>query len=199
MKALFRHPVGEIDEISPGTIASRLTTNINTIESGISQHFSLAVQAISFTVGVYIVAFIKSAILTLVASASVPIVIICYGTAVPLIYKYYYLGESIRDDASSMAFEIFKSVRIVMAFGAEGRLAGKHKEILNRAQRADRKNAPLQGFFMAPMFFAVYATFAISVWFGIKLFIQGKIEGIATIVGKWKNPPLCVAYANKSS
>jgi ABC-type multidrug transport system fused ATPase/permease subunit len=76
---LFRQPVSEIDSTSPGKIASRLTTNTNIIQMGISQQFAMAIQAISFTVGLYVVSFIRSALLTLVASATLPVILISYG------------------------------------------------------------------------------------------------------------------------
>ncbi|TLD29668.1 P-loop containing nucleoside triphosphate hydrolase protein [Venturia nashicola] len=155
LKALFLQPVDTIDETSPGVIASRLTTNCNTIENGISQQFSFALQAISFTLGLYIVSFAKSFLLTLVASASLPIALIAYAFALPLLNKYYYKGETVKDEASTLAFEMFESIRIVVAFGAEGRLGTKHQEILRRAQKFDRKQAPLMGLLMAPMFLAV--------------------------------------------
>jgi ATP-binding cassette subfamily B (MDR/TAP) protein 1 len=184
LKALFLQPVDKIDETSPGVIASRLTSNCNTIESGISQQFSFALQAISFTLGLYIVSFAKSALLTLVASASLPVALFAYAIALPLLNKYYYQGAAVKDEASSLAFEIFESIRIVVAFGAEDRLGAKHEAILKRAQAFDRKQAPLMGLLMAPMFLAVYATFALTFWFGIKQYTHGRIDGIATIIGK---------------
>ncbi|RDI87841.1 hypothetical protein Vi05172_g1888 [Venturia inaequalis] len=155
LKALFLQPVDDIDETSPGVIASRLTTNCNTIENGISQQFSFALQAISFTLGLYVVSFVKSFLLTLVASASLPIALVAYVFALPLLNKYYYQGETVKDEASTLAFEMFESIRIVLAFGAEDRLGAKHQEILKRAQVFDRKQAPLMGVIMAPMFLAV--------------------------------------------
>ena len=79
LKALFQQPVSQIDSTSPGKIASRLTTNSNTIQMGISQQFSMGIQAVSFTVGLYVVSFIRSALLTLVASATLTIILISYG------------------------------------------------------------------------------------------------------------------------
>ena len=181
LRALFRQPVSEIDSTSPGAIASRLTTNSNTIESGISQQFSLAVQAITFTLGLYVVSFIKSALLTLVASASIPIALVTYAIALPFMNKYYYAAEAIKDEASSLAYEVFESIRIVVAFGAEERLGSKHGDILRRARKYDRKNAPFTGILLAPVFLAVYATFALAVWFGIRQYTRRHIDGIGTI------------------
>lgn len=109
---------------------------------------------------------------------------VAYAIALPLLNKYYYEGETVKDEASTLAFEMFESIRIVVAFGAEARLGAKHQAILQRGQKLDRKQAPLMGVLMAPMFLAVYATFALSFWFGIKQYMNGRIEGIATIIGK---------------
>jgi ATP-binding cassette, subfamily B (MDR/TAP), member 1 len=182
MKALFRQSVSSIDEISAGAVASRLTANSTTIESGISQQFSLGIQAISFTIGLYVVALIKNAILTLVATVSIPIVLIAYMLAIPFMYKFLQEGEVARDQASSLAFEIFQSVRIVTAFGAERRLQTRHAQIIDRAQNIDRKQAPIVGMMMAPMMLAVYGIFAFTFWYGIKQYAAGRIEGVGTIV-----------------
>jgi ABC-type multidrug transport system fused ATPase/permease subunit len=184
LRALFLQPVSSMDmtSASPGVIATRLTTNSNIIELGISQQFSLAIQAITFTLGLYIVSFTKSGTLTLVASAPLPIVLIAYGFALPFIQKYYLQGEGIKEQASSLAFEIFESIRIVVAFGAEDRLTARHRRILQEARQYERKSAPFIGLLLAPMFIAVYATFALTFWFGIRQYTRGKIPGIQTIV-----------------
>jgi ATP-binding cassette subfamily B (MDR/TAP) protein 1 len=183
LRALFQQPISVIDETSPGTIAARLTTNSNLIESGISQQYSLAIQSISFTLGLYIVAFIKSALLTLVASCAIPIVLITYMFVLPFININWYMGEALKDQASSLAYEIFESVRIVVAFGAEKRLGAQHQEILKKARVYDIKNGPLQGLILMPMFLTVYATFSLAFWFGIRQYTRGHIPGIATIIG----------------
>jgi ATP-binding cassette subfamily B (MDR/TAP) protein 1 len=182
MKALFRQSVSSIDEISAGAIASRLTANSITIESGISQQFSLGIQAISFTIGLYVVALVKNAVLTLVATVSIPIVLVAYMVALPFMYKYLQQGDAIRDQASSLVFEVFQSIRIVKAFGAENRLGRRHADIIRQSENIDRKQAPIVGMLMAPMMLAVYGIFAFTLWYGIKQYASGKIEGIGTIV-----------------
>lgn len=76
LKSTLAQPVALIDTISPGKISTRITTSSNTIQLGISQHFAMFFQSLAFTIGLYIVAFIKSWLLTLVASASVPFIFI---------------------------------------------------------------------------------------------------------------------------
>jgi ATP-binding cassette subfamily B (MDR/TAP) protein 1 len=80
LRALFAQPVSVIDTISPGKVSTRITTSANTVQLAISQHFAMLFQSLAFTVGLYVVAFIKSPLLTLVASASLPFIVVAYGT-----------------------------------------------------------------------------------------------------------------------
>jgi ATP-binding cassette, subfamily B (MDR/TAP), member 1 len=69
IRALFTQPISMIDKVSPGKVSSQITTSANTIQLGISQQFSLCIQAVTLVIGAFVVAFIKSALLAVVASA----------------------------------------------------------------------------------------------------------------------------------
>jgi ATP-binding cassette, subfamily B (MDR/TAP), member 1 len=149
----------------------------------------LAIQATAFTLGLYIVAFIKSALLTLVATASVPVVLVAYAFAIPFMNKIWYEGEAVKEKASSLAFEIFQSIRIVVAFGAEERMSEKHAKIVEQARKIDRKLAPIMGALLAPMFFAIFSIFGLTFWFGVQQYSKGKIRNVGTIIGECSLKP----------
>jgi ATP-binding cassette subfamily B (MDR/TAP) protein 1 len=79
LRALFAQPVSVIDTISPGKVSTRITTSANTVQLAISQHCAMLFQSLAFTIGLYVVAFVKSPLLTVVASASLPFIMIVYG------------------------------------------------------------------------------------------------------------------------
>ncbi|KAF1850722.1 P-loop containing nucleoside triphosphate hydrolase protein [Cucurbitaria berberidis CBS 394.84] len=184
LRALFAQPVSVIDTVSPGKVSTRITTSSNTIQVGISQHLAMLVQALTYVIGMYVVAFIKGWLLTLVASASLPFILIIYGLLVPPLITMHKITEKHHDDASAMAFEMFSSVRIVVAFGAEAKLARQHEHMLDMAAKNSRRVAPLMGLMMAPSMISMYGTFAITFWFGIKQYTEGKIPdvGVITVV-----------------
>jgi ATP-binding cassette subfamily B (MDR/TAP) protein 1 len=182
LTALFKQPVSVIDATSPGKIATRLTTNANTIQMGISQQFAQMIQAIALTLGLYVTSFIRGPLLTLVASSSLPFMVIIYSICVPFILKNQKQGQELKDQASALAFEIFESIRIVTAFGAENRLAAKHGALIRKGSTFEQKNGPWMGLVMSPMFFCVYATFALTFWFGIKEVTHGHLGGVGSIV-----------------
>lgn len=142
----------------------------------------MCIQALAFTIGLYVVSFVKSWLLTFVASASLPVILIVYGITLPFFIKNHKKAEAFHEQASSLAFEIFASIRIIVAFGAEGRISSRHQEFIEKAEKAELRNAPLMGILFAPVFFATYATFSLTFWFGIRQYIHGHLSGVGPIV-----------------
>lgn len=181
IRALFAQPISMVDKVSPGKVSSRITTSANTIQLGISQQFSLCIQAITFLIGAYVVAFIKSPLLTLVASSCIPFVILTYGITIPFFIKIHKKTEELLEVGSSLSFEIFSSIRIVVAFGAEQHLHAHYASTIDRACQNEKKCGPLMGMMMSPMFFAAYATMALAFWFGIRQYVHHDISSVGSI------------------
>jgi len=114
------------------------------------------------------VAFVKGWLLTLVASTSLPFILIGYISCVGPFIRIHKSTEKYHEDASAMAFEMFSSIRIVVAFGAEDKLAKQHESLLDKAATNEKRAAPLMGLMMAPSIVSIFGTLAITFWFGIK-------------------------------
>ncbi|KAF2010286.1 P-loop containing nucleoside triphosphate hydrolase protein [Aaosphaeria arxii CBS 175.79] len=182
LRATFMQPVSTIDTISPGKISTRITTSSNTIQLAISQHFAMLFQSLTFVIGLYVVSFIKSWLLTLVASASLPFILIVYGAIIPPFTKLHKKAETIQEEASALAYEMFSSIRVVAAFGAEDRLAKKHAALLDKSVQIEQKKGPIMGLMMAPSMMATYGIFGLSFWFGIRQYTRGHIDDVGQIV-----------------
>ncbi|KAF5853597.1 hypothetical protein GGP41_002155 [Bipolaris sorokiniana] len=182
IRALFLQPVSVIDTVSPGKVSTRITTSANTVQVAISQQLAMMFQAFAFVIGAYVVAFIQSPLLTLVASASLPFILILMGIIIPPFTRIHKITEKYSEDASATAFEIFSSLRVVVAFGAEAKLARQHEELLIKSAKNFKRAAPLSGLFFAPMMVGQYGTMGIAFWFGIKQYSEGKNDNVGTIV-----------------
>jgi len=176
LRATFAQPVSVIDTVSPGKVSTRITTSAGTIQVAISQHFALLFQSLAFTIGLYVVAFIKSWLLTLIASASVPFILIVSGVVIVPFLKYHKATEEVHEEASALAFEMFSSIRIVVAFGAEAKLARQHGLLIDKAAKINKKIAPFMGLMMSPMMMSMYGTFALTFWYGIRQYSRGKMN-----------------------
>lgn len=182
LRAMFSQPVATVDTISPGKVSTRITTSSNTIQLAISQHFAMLFQSFALVIACYIVAFVKAWLLTFIASISLPFVLISYGIIIPPYIKIHKVTESYHDDATSLAFEIFSSIRIIVAFGAEENLARQHGELLSKAEKNERRSAPLMGLLMCPSMMVMYGTFGLTFWFGIRQVSRGDIGGLEDII-----------------
>ncbi|KAF2639503.1 P-loop containing nucleoside triphosphate hydrolase protein [Massarina eburnea CBS 473.64] len=182
LRATFAQTVSVIDTVSPGKVSTRITTSSNTVQLGISQHFAMTFQALAMTVGLYVVAFIKGWLLTLIASAALPLILIVYGVLIPPIMKIHKITEELHEEASALSFEMFSSIRVVVAFGAEAKLAKQHETLLEKAYNNARREAPLMGMMMSPSMAAMYGTFGLAFYVGIRQYSSGNIANVGNIV-----------------
>jgi ATP-binding cassette subfamily B (MDR/TAP) protein 1 len=105
-----------------------------------------------------------------------------YGITIPIVVRMNKEKEHADEKASSIAGEVLGSIRMIVACGAEGRIAKKYSGWVDEAKRRGFKLSPFVGLQFAPLFFAVYATMALCFWFGFKLYLQHHISSVGTIV-----------------
>jgi ATP-binding cassette subfamily B (MDR/TAP) protein 1 len=128
------------------------------------------------------IAFKYSWSLTLVTSSILIFIALVYGTIIPVIIKMTKEVEHADGKASSIAGEVLGSIRMVVACGAEGRIAQRYSGWVQESKRRGLKMSPFVGVQFAPLFFSIYATMALCFWFGFKLYQQGHIDNVGDIV-----------------
>jgi ABC-type multidrug transport system fused ATPase/permease subunit len=182
LRALFGQSIGYMDTLPAGTVTSRITDSANTLQLGISEKLGLLIQGVSLLIGAYVVAFIYNWKMTLVSSCLFPFIMVIYSITVPIQMKYTKSVQFAEEKASSLAGEIFGSIRTVIAFGGESRLGKKYASWVEEARRRGLKIAPLMGVQFSPIFFGIYANFGLTFWYGIKLYDKREISGISTVI-----------------
>lgn len=86
------------------------------------------------------------------------------------------------EKASSVASEALGTIRTIVACGAEGKINERYQRWVNVARERGRKLAPVFGVNLAPSFFAMYANFALTFWFGAKQYAAGEVSDPGKIV-----------------
>lgn len=159
-----------------------ITASANTLQIGISEKLSTCIQFTTLLIGAYIVAFIYSWLLTLVASAMLLFVLVVFGIIMPLNMKLQKSVDHANGKATSIASEVFGSIRMVQACGAEKKVISKYAEWVAEARKRGLKLSPVTGGQFSPAFFAILANFALTMWFGMQLFSQGRINSVSTVL-----------------
>ncbi|OAG39811.1 hypothetical protein AYO21_05876 [Fonsecaea monophora] len=182
LQSLFSQPIKKLDEVSAGTVANTITASSNVIQVSISDKLHSLFMAVALIIAAYAIAFRYSPLLTLVASSSMVFVVIVYSITTPFLIKKVAEVEKADAKAASIAGEVFSSIRAVFALGAEKTLTKRYDAAVDESQRCGLATSPLFGLQVAPGFFAMYASFALSFWFGLKQFREGHIDNIGTVV-----------------
>ena len=182
IRALFVQPIHAVDLLPAGAVTSRITNSSNTITLGISRKLAIFIQWLTLFFAAYIVAFTHNWPLTLVTSSIVPFIGLVYGVTLPIHAR---LGESTEDaeeKATSLAGEIFGSIRTIFAFGAEGKLSSRYWRWIAESRRRGLRLAPLIGAQFAPIFFSIYCSFAVSFWFGVRQFSKHEVSLVSNVI-----------------
>jgi ATP-binding cassette, subfamily B (MDR/TAP), member 1 len=165
LRALFLQSIGALDKLPSGQAANVITASANTLQIGISEKLSLCIQFIALLIGAYVIAFKYSWQLTLAASSIVLFVLIVFSAIIPVSIKFQKSMDHANEKASSIASEVFSSIRMVVACGAEKRVAATYSKWIEEARRRGLKLAPTLGLQFSPIFFSIYADFALTFWY----------------------------------
>ena len=182
MKALFSQSISKLDEITAGSVSNTITSSANTIQLSISERLSLMFQALALLITAYAVAFKYSWALTLVSSSAILFIIIVYGFSTPIVLKAHQALEKADEKHASIAGEIFGSIRTVFSLGAEKALSERYFHWVDESRRRGLKIAPMWGMQLAPIWFAMNCSFALAFWFGLKLYREGHIASVGTVI-----------------
>ena len=182
MKALLAQPISKLDQVSAGTVSNTITASANSIQLSVSDRLSLLFNGLALLVAAYIIAFIYSWQLTLVVSSALLFIIVVYSFTTPVIIKLHQAVDKADAKHASIAGEIFASIRTVLSLGAEAPLSKNYFSWVGESRKRGLRLAPMFGVQIAPLFFSMYASFALAFWYGLKLYREGHIGGIRTVV-----------------
>ncbi|PYI19029.1 lipid A export ATP-binding/permease protein msbA [Aspergillus violaceofuscus CBS 115571] len=182
MHALFAQPISKLDLVSVGTVTNTITTLSNSIQQSISDKLAILFQSLALLVAAYAIAFRYSWALTLVTSAALVFIFAVCFIAVPMMTKIQRQVDKADEKHSSIAAEVIGSIRTVVSLGAEGTLAQRYADWIEIARLRGRKLSVVMAVQLGLVFFAMYASYSLAFWFGLKLYREGHIANINTVI-----------------
>lgn len=150
MKCLFGQPVSTLDVLPPGQTAAIITITASVLQIGISEKLSALLQSLSAVVSAFVIAMCYSWNLTLVTSSGLLLIIIVYAITTPFLIRLVNEVQHADIQASTAANEIFSSIRMIVACGAEGRIARRYGKWVDESRRRGLRMSPLIAMQHAP-------------------------------------------------
>jgi ATP-binding cassette, subfamily B, bacterial MsbA len=158
-----------------GEITSRLTSDIATIQSAVSNVLvQLVSQSVSLIGGV-VVLFVINARLTLVMLAVLPAVIVAAAVFGRRLRR---ISTAFQDElaaANARAEEAIVGVRVVQSFTAEGHEARRYGDAIAATFRSALRRARVRALFVPSIITAFFLGIGLVLWYGGRLALAGEL------------------------
>lgn len=182
MDVLFKQPISILDALPPGHTAAIITITANVLQNGISERLATLIQAISVILTALVIAFYFSWTLTLVTSSGLIVIALCYAIMTPVVVKRYQQIQDVEKEASGVANDAFLSIRMIAACGAERKIVDDYNALVDRAAAHGHNMSSVAAWQHSPVFFCIFATFALCFWFAVKLYLGFQFSSVKTLV-----------------
>ncbi|KAI8078647.1 P-loop containing nucleoside triphosphate hydrolase protein [Halteromyces radiatus] len=182
LHAILRQDMAWFDASKEGSLTTRLTSDTQLIQEGLSEKFGLFVSSIAQFISGIVVGFTGDWLLSLVIIATFPILAIAAAIMGVLVTRYTTKAQDAYADAGQVAEQAFGGIRTVSAFNMEHHFVTRYLRELKKATYAGVKRAVVFGLGSAIFLFVFFSTYALSFWYGSTLVNKGHITGANVVI-----------------
>ncbi|XP_039267520.2 ATP-dependent translocase ABCB1-like [Styela clava] len=172
VRAILRQDIGYHDVTSSGELNARLADDVKKIQDGMADKVSLTVQYVCMVLAGFLIAFIYSWKLSLVALSISPFLIVSSALIFTLTTKYTTAELDAYANAGSIAEETISSIRTVVAFGIQEEQAKRYGDNLGEAKAMGIKKGVISGASIGFLYFTMFGMYALTFWYGVTLVID---------------------------
>ena len=181
LDAIMRQNVGYFDRLGAGEITTRITTDTNAVQDGISQKVGLNMTAVSTFLSAFVIGFVKSWKLTLIMFSVVFAICADFGVGSVWLVKYNARALEAAGEGGTVVEEVVSSIRNAVAFDTQDKLARQYARHLDVAKRWGLKMRFTLTFIVSIMFAIVFLNYGLGFWQGSRFLVQGEL-GLAEIL-----------------
>ncbi len=158
-----------------GELISRFGSDLEVVQGTLTEQIPSGIQAVLRFAGVLIILFVLHTRLTVVALAVVPPVVLVALAFGKRLEKIATREQDAVADMAAEAEESLSGIRTVQSFGREPQMVRRYDGALERLLGVELKAARMQGGFSGLILFAAFSAFALVLWYGGNLMLEGRL------------------------
>ncbi|KAF4555065.1 ABC transporter transmembrane region-containing protein 2 [Elsinoe fawcettii] len=175
LAAVLRQNIGYFDKLGAGEITTRITSDTNLIQDGISEKVPLTIQALATFFSAFIIAYVRFWKLALILSSTIVAIGITMSLAGIFIMKWNKNTLEQYGKGGSLAEEVLSSIRNATAFNAQEKLAQQYDKFLSNAEKSGFRTKGFTGGLIGILFCMIYLNYALSFWMGSRFLVSGEM------------------------
>ncbi|KAK9762520.1 hypothetical protein K7432_011664 [Basidiobolus ranarum] len=169
LAAVLRQEIAWFDKFGAGEITTRITSDTNLIQDGISEKFPQSCTYLFTFISAFIIAFTCSWKLTLALSSIIPVMVTSATITNIFVSKYVQRALDHYSVSGTLAEEVISSIRTATAFGQQKKLSEMYNQNLELARKQGVKKALASGIGIGVIFFTLYNVYGLTFWLGGRL------------------------------
>uniref|UniRef100_A0A5K3EJJ9 ABC transporter domain-containing protein n=3 Tax=Mesocestoides corti TaxID=53468 RepID=A0A5K3EJJ9_MESCO len=170
---ILRQDIGWFDQQTMGDLITKLTSQVDQIETGIGDRLGRFLQNLVMFISCFVSAFNNQWKLALVGLSTTPVIVIAFTILGLGLSRYSTKEDKEYSLANSIASEVLVSIRTVFAFIGQEKEAARYNANLGAAAKVSLKKNLVLGFGVGLISFSIFSSSGLTFWYGIKLITEG--------------------------
>eukprot|EP00898_Chlorokybus_atmophyticus_P008646 jgi/Chlat1/8783/Chrsp90S09249 len=178
LHAVLRQEVAYFDtEAKSGDLVTRIAGDTEAVAQATSEKMSELFQYITTFLGGFAVGFVYAWKLTLVMLAITPLIALCGVALMAFVARFHGTASKSYGEAGAVATEAVANARTVAAFNGQEQAAAAYSRALSSSFTAAVRQGVAQGVSLGAVFFILYCSYSLSLWYGGQLVAKREING----------------------
>ncbi|KAL9235184.1 hypothetical protein vseg_009971 [Gypsophila vaccaria] len=182
LKTILRQDIAFFDkEVQAGEVVGRMSGDTVLIQDAMGEKVGKFIESISTFIGGFAIAFSKGWLLTLVMLSSMPLLVIAGSLMSLFLSRMAARGQTSYAKAAVVVEQTIGSIRTVASFTGEKQAIAEYNKSIANAYRSGVREGLAAGAGMGTVMFFMFCTYALAIWFGARMILQGHYTGGAVI------------------
>ncbi len=184
LASILRQNIGYFDKLGAGEMTTRITSDTNLVQDGISEKVGLTLTAVATFITAYVIGYVKYWKLTLILTSTIIAIFLTTAGLSRFIIKWSKQSLALYAEGGTVAEEVISSIRNAVAFGTQNKLAKQYDGHLSTAEKYGFRMKALAGSMIGVLIFYLYLTYALGFWLGGQYITDGEctLSNVLTIL-----------------
>ncbi|CAG8544756.1 10017_t:CDS:10 [Ambispora leptoticha] len=174
--AVLRQDIAWFDSVATGEIVSRISSDVEIIQGGISEKLAGIIQGVTTFFVAFIIAFVQGWKLALVLCCIIPLLTASGAFIGKSVSSFTTRGQDAYASAGTIAEQVLSGIKTVTAFGGQEREAARYKKKLDVAYELGKKQSIIQGVGIGTIMFILFSTYGLAFFYGAKLVVNKEMQ-----------------------
>ncbi|EXJ91025.1 ATP-binding cassette, subfamily B (MDR/TAP), member 1 [Capronia coronata CBS 617.96] len=184
LRAILRQNIGYFDKLGAGEVTTRITSDTNLIQEGISEKVGLTLTGVAAFFSAFVIGFVKFWKLTLICMSTVVAIVLIMGLGGRKMAAWNKKSLASYAVGGSVAEEVLASIRNAVAFGTQDKLAKQYNVHLLEARRWGIRSKSTLGCMIGALLCIIFLNYGLAFWMGSRFLVGGEtnLSHILTII-----------------